>query len=230
MSDEIQQSAASAMTEKAVEAHITGDTEKAAPLFQAAQAAHEREAPAQHTGADPGWRNGHDAAPLAPMPAPSPATDETHAAISKLSELGGRHADLVTSWGSDAPANIEYARSAFREMATSDPGLIAAVNQSGIGDNPIILEHLAKFGRLSAGMLGDNTISNRRRNNSMSPIASPPVTPRGGTAQTELDQILNDNPPGSASYKSRAVQNRVEVLSRMIRGSGSIVGQGGRNA
>jgi hypothetical protein len=223
-----QQTAADAATERAVDAHIAGDTEKAAPLFKQAEAAHERAAPSQQNGVDPGWRDGNDVAPLEPMPAAPPVTSETDAVIEKMNTMGGRHADLVTSWGADAPVNIEYARSAFREMSASDPGLIAAVNRSGIGDNPIILEHLAKFGRLSAGMSGDHTIA--RRNSSMSPIASAPITPRGGTAQQELDSILNDNPPGSASYKSKAVQNRVEVLSRMIAGNGSIVGKAGRNA
>ena len=52
----------------------------------------------------------------------------------------------------------------------------------------------------------------------------------GAAAQAELDQLLNDNLPATPAYKTRAVQQRVETLSRMIAGSASVVGQGDRSA
>lgn len=215
--------AADNTTGAAIEAHITGNTDKAAGLFKQAEAAHQRAAPSE-SGIDPAWRDG---VPLAPMPDAPAVTNETDAAVSKLNDMGGAHADLVASWGNDAPVNLQYARSAFQEMAAADPDLIAAVDRSGIGNSPAVLEHLARFGRLSAGLLNDNTIA-RRNNVTHSPIASKPRT--GSSAQNELADLLDKNPPGSTAYKSKAVQQRVETLSRMIAGSGTIVGQGGRNA
>lgn len=227
MSDE-QQAVAASATGVAVAAHLSGDVEKAAPLFNRATVEHQRAA-AQPAGSEPTWRDGH--VPLPPMPDAPPITSETDAAVNKLNDMGGRHAELVASWGSDAPVNIEYARSAFREMVASDPGLIAVVDQSGLGDNPAILNHLAKFGRLSAGFINDNTISSRRNNDVTHSPTLPSGKPRAGSsAQNELADLLDANPPGSASYKNPQVQSRVQALSRIIAGSGSAVGQGGRTA
>jgi hypothetical protein len=39
------------------------------------------------------------------------------------------------------------------------------------------------------------------------------------TPEAELNQLMADNPPGTDSYKSLRVQQRVETLSRMIAGS-----------
>jgi hypothetical protein len=112
------------------------------------------------------------------MPDAPPVTSETDAAVNKLNDMGGRHADLCSRWGADAPVNIEYARSAFREMVASDPGLIAAVDREGIGNSPAILEHLARFGRLSAGLMNDHTIER-----SYQPMTTNRTAPTGAMSQ-----------------------------------------------
>jgi hypothetical protein len=231
MTDEIQQKAADAATEIAIDAHIAGDKEKAAPLFKAAGAAHERAALSEQTGSDPAWRDGNDVAPLAPMPDAPAVTSETDAAVEKLNDMGGRHADLVQAWGSDAPVNIEYARAAFRDVVATNPDLIAAFDANGLGDHPAILEHLARHGRLNAGLMGDHTIANRRNID----VTHSPIRPDGkpraaSSAQNEMTELMEANPPGTAGYKSPRIQQRIEALSRMIAGSGNAVGIGGRNA
>lgn len=49
-------------------------------------------------------------------------------------------------------------------------------------------------------------------------------------AQAELNQIYADTPPGTAGYKTAAVQKRVQLLQERIHGTGSIVGNNGRTA
>ena len=49
-------------------------------------------------------------------------------------------------------------------------------------------------------------------------------------AQAELNQIYADTPPGTAGYKTAAVQKRVQQLQERIHGTGSIVGNNGRTA
>jgi hypothetical protein len=228
MSDTIQQTAADTATEAAIDAHISGDAEKAAPLFNRATIEHQRSAAATER-IEPGqWRDGHET--LAPMPdAPPIATGEVDAAITKLTERGGDHAALVDNWGADIGENLAFAKAAFKEIAASDPDLIAKVEASGLGDHPAVLQFLAKQGRLSAGMMGDYTIARRNNDLTSSPMASAKPRP-GGPAREEHDQLMRDNPPGSNAYKSPAIQRRVEQLSRMISGGGNVVGQGGRYA
>jgi hypothetical protein len=232
MSDE-QSSAADSATGEAVDAHLTKGPEAAAPLFNRATIEHSRSAQESEKGQDQGWRDGQDAQPLSPMPAAPAVTSETDAAINKLNTFGGAHADLLASWGPDAAVNVEYARSAFRDVAASNPDLIAKFDANGLGDHPAVLDFLAKHGRLSAGMMGDLTIA--RRNNDMPPISRNQFTASGqnragGSAQAELKQLMLDNPPGSESYKNPQVQRRAENLSRLIAGRGDVVGKGGRTA
>jgi hypothetical protein len=49
-------------------------------------------------------------------------------------------------------------------------------------------------------------------------------------AQAELNKIYKETPPGSAGYKTKAVQDRVRQLNESIHGDGPAVGQGGRTA
>src|ERR1700736_5404461 len=99
MSDE-QQSAAATATATAVDAHLAGATEKAAPLFNRATVEHQRAAREAETGTDGTWRN--ESVALPPMPeAPPVAKGEVDSAIAKLNDRGDDHAALVQSWGSD---------------------------------------------------------------------------------------------------------------------------------
>jgi hypothetical protein len=228
LSDEQQHNAADTATEAAIDAHISGNAEKAAPLFNRATVEHQRAAASQeqHGGGELAWRDGTE---LAPMPEAPAVSSETDAAVAKLNQLGGRHSELVASWGADAPVNIEYARAAFREVVANDPDLVAVVDRSGIGNHPSVLEFLAKQGRLSAGLMNDHTIA--RSYEPMTINRTGPSNPsRGGGAREQLDQLMADNPPGSDRYKSPTVQRRVEALSRQIAGNGNVIGQGGRTS
>lgn len=228
MTDQIiEPSAADSSTATAVEAHLTGDTEKAAAAFDRASVERDRAARAEATGADDTWRDGQET--LAPMrDAPPIAATEVDTAMAKLNAAGGEHAALVQAWGPDFGDNLSFAKEAFREIVANRPDIIAKVDASGLGNDPAVIELLARHGRLNAGLMGDHTISRRNTNVANSPMAS--NKPRASNAQDELHQIMSDHPPGSDSYKSPAVQRRVEALSKQIAGGGSAVGTGGRYA
>jgi hypothetical protein len=230
MNDAIQQTAAETATEAAIEAVVThAPPEKTEAAFNRASIEHRRSAPSEDgtPAADQTWRDGHET--LAPMPdAPHVATSEVDVAIAKLNERGDDHAALVQSWGSDFGDNLGFAKAAFKEIADTNPGLIAKFERNGLGDHPAVLQFLAKHGRLSAGMMGDFPT----RNNEPMTInrTGPTGTNRGGSAREELDRIMSENPPGSVSYKTPSVQRRIEALSRQIAGNEPIIGSSGRTS
>jgi hypothetical protein len=144
--------AADAATGAAIDAHRTGNVEKAAPLFNRATVEHQRAAATEPTDQGQAWRDG--SAPLAPMPeAPHIATSEVDSAIAKLNERSDGHSDLVARWGSDFAPNLAYAKAAFAEISTNRPDLIAKFEAAGLGDDPSVIDHLATFGRQQAGWL-----------------------------------------------------------------------------
>jgi len=172
----IQQTPADSATSAAIDAHISGNAEKAAPLFNRASVEHRRAAAATETGGDD-WRDGTEVAPLAPMPdAPRLHPDEVSYATEKLLSLGGAHAELARNWGADLGENLAYAQAALLEVAANRPDLIAKVDASGLGDDPAVLEFLSRQGRLTAGLMNDHTIS--RRSEPMTTSRSAPSTPR----------------------------------------------------
>jgi hypothetical protein len=124
--------------------------------------------------------------------------------------------------------NFAYAKQAFAQVVADRPDIIEKVNRSGLGDDPAIIELLARDGRLSAHLMGDHTIARRNNDVTSSPMAS--ANPRGSTVQEQLNDLLNKTPLGSAAYRTPAVQRRVEALSRQLAGNKNIVGQGGRFA
>jgi hypothetical protein len=232
VNDTIQQTPADSATDAAIETVVThAAPEQQEAAFNRASIEHRRSAPSDEGSrpTDQSWRDGSE---LAPMPAAPAVTSETDAAVSKLNALGGRHSELLSSWGNDAPANLEYARAAFRDVAANDPELIAAVDRSGLGNHPSVLEILARQGRLTAGLMGDHTITRRNNDMTTNPVnrAGPTGTNRGGSAREQLDELMAANPPGSDKYKSPAIQRKVESLSRQISGGGSIIGSGGRTS
>ena len=153
-------------------------------------------------------------------------------AATTLAELGPEGEALVQEWGGhtshDFQENLAYASEAFRDIVANRPDLIAKVDASGLGNAPAVLKLLAQHGRMNANHMGDFTVAR----NGEAPGAGDVITPRSGSksAQTELNKIFEDTPPGSAGYRTNAVQNRVRQLNEAIHGNGNIVGTGGRTA
>lgn len=58
--------------------------------------------------------------------------------------------------------------------------------------------------------------------------AKPATGPRVSQAQAEINEIYKAYPPGSAGYRTAAVQKRIQHLMERIHGTGVIVGTGGR--
>jgi hypothetical protein len=56
-----------------------------------------------------------------------------------------------------------YAKAAFKNIAANNPGLIAEVERSGLGDSPALIKFLSRHGRLDANFAGDFTISRTLR-------------------------------------------------------------------
>jgi hypothetical protein len=239
----VQQTPADQATAAAIDAVVThkpaAQTEQ---LFNRATVEHRRSAVPDQDGAigiGAARSSGNEPTSLAPMPAaPSIEPTEVSAAIATLNERSEGHSDLVARWGSSFSENLAYAKSAFKDIATNRPDMIQKFEAAGLGDDVDVLEHLSTFGRQQAGRLGDFTIA---RNNSNPPAFTPapfsrtPAGPSGNNrgseeTQTELNRLMSENPPGSQRYKDPHIQNRIQQLHRMISGSGSVIGQGGRTA
>ena len=212
--------AAPTATDQMMDAYVKGDSAGA----QALSAQVNQEAGIEQQPRDP--------LALAPMAAaPKAEVGEVDRAIATLNELGGEHAALVQEWkqtGANAAEELGYAKAAFKDIVANRPDLIAKVDASGLGNDPAVIKLLAKHGRLNAGMMGDFTVA---RNNEPSISEPQRAMPRSqSAAQSELNRILEETPPGSRGYAKASVQRRVSQLHEMIAGSGSIVGSGGRTA
>jgi hypothetical protein len=239
----IQQSVADAATASAIDSIVTNKPpEQIERAFSRATVENRRNNPEGSGSPDQAWRNGNAAEPLSPMPAPPTIErSEVDNAIAKLNNLGGDHAALVQKWGSDMADNLAYGREAYSEIVAKHPDIIAKVDASpGLGNHPAVLELLSQFGRQKAGMMGT-----LRNNNSSTPapfmptfIPSPARTSAGpsgnarGSEETsaEMNRLMSENPPGSDRYKDPAVQARIGALSRILAGSGSPIGRGGRTS
>ncbi|WP_063996273.1 hypothetical protein [Bradyrhizobium sp.] len=173
------------------------------------------------------WLENHLAADkLQQKPADQAQPSVVDSALSQLSRNGGEHSALVQGWGSDAKENLAYAFEAYKDIVANKPELIDRVDASGLGNDAILLRHLAEHGRLKANLMGDNTVSSRRFNDE----PSRPLPSGGSAAQRELDSIYKKTPPGSEGYRDRDVQRRVQQLNEMIHGTAPAVGHGGRTA
>jgi hypothetical protein len=139
-------------------------------------------------------------------------------ALSKLTSNGGEHSALVQSWGSDAKENLAYAFEAYKDIVANKPELIDRVDASGLGNDAILLQHLAEHGRLKANLMGDNTVSSRRS------AYDEPRPSSNSAAQRELNKIYEDTPPGTPGYAKPSVQARVRQLNEAIYGTEPAVG------
>jgi hypothetical protein len=237
----VQQTPADAATEHAVNVYLGGNPDMVKGAFDRASVAHRR-AEEGSTGNDQAWRDGNEAQPLQPMgDAPAIPQTEVTAAIAMLHEKSDGHSDLVARWSADGSMsqNLAFAKLGWAELQASSPGLIA--KYASLGNEPEIIEHLSRFGRQQAGMMGTlrgsepapmpTFIPSQNRNNS-SPSVRSGSTGNNGSAETQstLNQMLRDFPPGSEGYRTHQV--RIMQLHEMLAGSGSssIVGKNGRTA
>ena len=207
----------------AAEAWMAGDMQGAQALSQPIPDA----APIDSSREDaPFWAQ----APVRPMAeAPRAEVSEVDQAITKLNDIGGEHAALVQKWqttGANVAEELGYAKQAFEYVVNERPDLIAKFDQSGLGDDPSVLEFLAQHGRLRAGMMGDFSVA---QNSTRSTGGQQRALPRGqSAAQAELNRLFEETPPGTPGYAKASVQARVRQLSEMIHGDGPAVGHAGR--
>jgi hypothetical protein len=130
-------------------------------------------------------------------------------------------AALRKEWGADYEANKTLATRAVQAFGEikSHPEVVeffdkTMVNGQKLGDHPVMIRMLGNIGRrMGEGEFIGAVGSDQRQ-----------------SLQTELNQIMRDNPPGSAKYASREVQTRVTAIHEALAGNGGIVGQGGRSA
>jgi hypothetical protein len=236
----IQQSPQDRASESAVEAYITNaPPEQIETKFSRASVEHRRSADDRSA---PGNAN-DQAPPLGPMPeqVALPSTEVT-AAVARLNEKSDGHSDLVARWGESMGENLAYAKAAWKDMQSTQSGrdLIAKASAAGLGDDPHIIEHLSSVGRQNAGRLGDFTISRNAASYSAPAFTSAPTNRAGpsGTrnmngsleARGELNALLESHPPGSPGYSTPSVSRRISDLYRMLAGTDSVVGRGGRTS
>lgn len=210
-------------TGAAAEAWMAGDMQAAQALNQPIS----DDAPAAPAGDVQPWLKNHLAIDqLQQKPADQAQPSVVDSALSKLTSNGGEHSALVQSWGSDAKENLAYAFEGYKYIVANRPELIDRVDASGLGNDAVLLQHLAEYGRLKANLMGDNTVSSRRFSNEPNR-----ALPSGNSAaQRELNKIFEETPPGTPGYAKRSVQDRVRQLNEMIHGDGPAVGHGGRTA
>ncbi|MCK1450099.1 hypothetical protein IVB36_04045 [Bradyrhizobium sp. 35] len=208
----------------AAEAWIAGDHLGAQALSQPVQ----DDAPAAPASDVQPWLQNHLAIDkLQQRPADQAQPSVVDSALSRLTSNGGENSALVQSWGSDAKENLAYAFEGYKYIVANRPELIDRVDASGLGNDAVLLQHLAEYGRLKANFMGDNTVSSRR-----SQLDEPrQALPSGNSAaQRELNKIFEETPPGTPGYAKRSVQDRVRQLNEMIHGTEPAVGLGGRTA
>jgi hypothetical protein len=224
----------------AVNAWLDGDKEKAAPLFQAAEAQHEQSAP-REDGSAPPTANEPPAFSKMP-PAPTAEAQVVSLAVNQLSSSGAPGHALMQEWGGpdsqNFADNISYARQAVQEISKTNPGILEFLGRvqtadNGAtfraGDDPKWLKLAAEHGRLRAGFTNERPqmiTSNYRPQ----PTSRPASGNNKQSLREEMDSIMQKNPPGSQAYASSAVQRRLNEISEALAGSGPIVGSGGRNA
>jgi hypothetical protein len=77
------------------------------------------------------------------------------------------------------------------------------VNGQKLGDHPVMVRMLGNIGRrMGEGEFIGAVGSDQR-----------------GSLQTELQQLMNDNPPGTEKYKAPAVQARIKQINESLYGN-----------
>jgi hypothetical protein len=245
----VEQTAAEVATESAMDAHISGDAEKAEPLFNRATIEHQRSAAATEARVEPSWRDG-SAPPNEPPafsrmpPAPTAEAQVVSLAVNELTSLGAPGQALMTEWGGhdskNFADNIGYARQAVQDIYKSDPGILEFLGREQVSDNgakfrvgndPKWVKLAAELGRLRAGVRNERPqqmTSNYRSETRPSYYRT--ISGDRQNLRKELDDIMEKTPPGSQKYSSPAVQRRLTEIHEALSGGGDIVGSSGRTS
>lgn len=120
--------------------------------------------------------------------------------------------ELAKKWGNDFDKNVQLSTRAAKAHG-GDP-FIKFLNSTKVegagllGDHPAMVEFLASIGAKSDehDMVLQSSAQERQ------------------SAQAELDKIYEEHPVGSDSYKSKAVQRRIQELTTKIHGDRPIQG------
>lgn len=120
-------------------------------------------------------------------------------------------AALRKEWGADYEANKTLATRAVQAFGEvkSHPEVIdffdkTIVNGQKLGDHPVMVRMLGNIGR----RMGEGEF--------IGAVGSDQRT----SLQTELGQIMADNPPGTEKYKAPAVQARISQINEQLYGNG----------
>jgi hypothetical protein len=119
-------------------------------------------------------------------------------------------AALRKEWGADYEANKTLASRAVQAFGEikSHPEVVeffdkTLVNGQKLGDHPIMVRMLGNIGRRMGEGEFIGAVGSEQR----------------GSLQTELSQIMRDNPPGTEKYKAPAVQARIKQINESLYGN-----------
>jgi hypothetical protein len=130
-------------------------------------------------------------------------------------------ASLRKEWGSDFDANKTLASRAVQAFGEvkSHPEVVelfekTIVNGQKLGDHPVLMRIFGNIGRrMGEGEFIGAVGADQRQ-----------------SLQSELNEIMTKNPPGSTGYRDAAVQKRIGEINEALHGNGGIVGVAGRSA
>lgn len=119
-------------------------------------------------------------------------------------------AALRREWGADYEANKTLASRAVQAFGEvkSHPEVVdffdkTMVNGQKLGDHPVMVRMLGNIGRrMGEGEFIGAVGSDQR-----------------ASLQTELQQLMTDNPPGTEKYKAPAVQARIKAINESLYGN-----------
>jgi hypothetical protein len=130
-------------------------------------------------------------------------------------------AALRKEWGADFDANKTLASRAVQAFGEvkSHPEVVelfekTIVNGQKLGDHPVMMRIFGNIGR----RMGEGEF-----------IGAVGADQRS-SLQSELNEIMTKNPPGSTGYRDAEVQKRIGEINEALHGNGGIVGVAGRSA
>ncbi|PDT71730.1 hypothetical protein CO683_00800 [Bradyrhizobium ottawaense] len=156
---------------------------------------------------------------------PAPAMTALSKAVSELAAAAkaeenrvavaareANEAALRKEWGADFDANKTLASRAVQAFGEvkSHPEVVeffekTIVNGQKLGDHPILMRMFGNIGRRMGEGEFIGAVGSEQR----------------GSLQTELQQLMHDNPPGTEKYKNPAVQKRIGEINQALYGNES---------